>query len=97
MHTLDKELPSILSGQIEWHNTFVDDRSTQVGGTQVLLTHGGYMLTLVSRGGLTQLEFIGTPTNEDFATYPLVHLPSPHIWDPTMLDALNPYHSLTTD
>ena len=33
---------------------------------------------------------------EDLASYPLVHLTSPHQWDPTMLDATNPYHSLTT-
>ena len=43
------------------------------------------------------LEFIGKPTNEDLASYHLVHLTSPHKWDPTMLDATNPYHSLTTD
>ena len=40
------------SGQIEWHNNFVDDKSTQVGGTQVTITHGGYILPLVSRKGL---------------------------------------------
>ena len=33
---------------------------------------------------------------EDLASYPLVHLTSPRQWDPTMLDATNPYHSLTT-
>ena len=34
-------------------------------------------------------------TNETtLAIYPVVHLTSTHPWDPTMLDAPNPYHSL---
>ena len=40
------------AGQIEWHNNFVDDKSTQVGGTQVIITYGGCMLPLVSKEGL---------------------------------------------
>ena len=43
------------------------------------------------------MEFIGKATNEDLATCPLVHLTNPHTWDPTILDATNPYHHLTTD
>ena len=54
-------------------------------------------MPLVSKEGLTYLEFIGKETNEDVAPYPLFHLTSTHPWDPTMLDATNPYHSLTTD
>ena len=85
------------SGQIEWYNNFVDDKSTLVGGTQVALTYDGYIMPLVSKEGLRYLEFIGKPTNEDLVNYPSVHLTSTHPWDPTMLDAPNPYHSLTTD
>ena len=34
-------------------------------------------------------------TNETtLAIYPVVHLTSTHPWDPSMLDAPNPYHSL---
>ena len=42
------------------------------------------------------LEFNGKPINEDVASYPLVHLTSPHKWDPTILDATSPHHSLAT-
>ena len=51
-------------------------------------------MQLVLKEGLMYLEFIHKPTNEDLASYPLVHLRSPHKWDPTMLDATNPNHSL---
>ena len=37
------------SGQIEWCNNFVDDKSTQVGSTQVIITYDGYIMPLVSR------------------------------------------------
>ena len=43
------------------------------------------------------LEFIGKLTIDDLTKYPSVYLTGPHPWDPTMLDAPNPYHSLTTD
>ena len=61
------------------------------------MTIEGYIMPLVSKEGLMYLEFIGKPTNEDLATYQLIHITSHHAWDPTMLDATNPYHSLTTD
>ena len=59
IHVLDKDLPSILSGQIEWYNNFVDDKSTQVGGKQVIITYDDYLIPLVSREELMYLEFIG--------------------------------------
>ena len=74
------------SGQIEWYNNSVDDKSTLVCGTQV-----------ISREGHLYLEFIGKPTIDDLTKYPSAHLTSPQPWDPTMLDEPNPYHSLTTD
>ena len=58
------------SGQIEWYNNFVDDKSTQVGGTQVIITYDGYIMPLVSREGLMHLEFLGKPTHEDLVNYP---------------------------
>ena len=85
------------TGQIEWYNNFVDGKSTQVGGKQVIITYDGYIIPLVSREGLMYLEFIGKPTIDDLTKYPSVHLTCPHPWDPTMLDAPNPHHSLTTD
>ena len=54
-------------------------------------------MSLESKEGLMYLEFIGKETNEDLASYRIFHLTSPHKWDPTILDATNPYHSLTTD
>ena len=58
------------SGQIKWYNNFVDDKSTQVGGTQVIITYDGYIMPLGSKEGLLYLEFLGKPTNEDFVNYP---------------------------
>ena len=55
------------------------------------------MTPLVSKERFLYLKFIDKLTNEDLATDPLVHLTSPHTWNPTMLDAPNPYHSLITD
>ena len=85
------------SGQNEWYNNVVDDKSTQVGGTQVTITYDGYIIPLVSREGLVYLEFIGRPMIDDLTKYPSVHLTSPHPWDPTRLNAPNPHQSLTTD
>ena len=68
-----------------------------MGGKWRISTIDGYIMPLVSKEGLMYLEFIGKPTNEDLASYPLVHLTSPHKWDRTMLDATNPHHSLTTE
>ena len=83
------------SGQIEWHNNYVDDTSTQVGRTQVIITYGGYILPLTSREGLMYVEFLGKPMIDDLVKYPSVHLTSPHPWFPTRVDA--PYRSLITD
>ena len=63
----------------------------------MIITYDSYIIPLVSRQGLMYLEFIGKQTIDDLTKYPSVHLASPHPWDPTMTDAPNPYHSLTTD
>ena len=95
IHTLDKDIPFILLDKLV--QNFGDDKSIQVGGKQRIITIDGYIMPLISKEGLMYWEFIGEPTNEDFASYHLVHLTSPHSWDPTMLDATNLHHSLTTD
>ena len=51
------------SGQIEWSNNFVDDKSIQIGGKQRIMTIDGYIMPLVSKEGPIYLEFIGKPTN----------------------------------
>ena len=63
----------------------------------MIITYDGYIVPLLSREGLLYLEFIGKKTNDDLVNYPSVHLTSTHPCDPSMLDAPNPYHSLTTD
>ena len=73
------------------------DKNTQVGGKQRIITIDGYIMPLVSKERLLYLEFIGKPTNEDLASYHLIHLSSHHKWDLTMVDATGPHHSLTTD
>ena len=53
------------SGQIEWSNNSVDDKSIQVGGKQRIIAIDAYIMPVVSKEGLMYLEFIGKPTNED--------------------------------
>ena len=69
------------SGQIEWYNNFIDDKSAQEGGKQVIMSYHGYIIPLVSREELMYLEFLGKPTIDDLTKYPSVHLASPHPWD----------------
>ena len=65
----------------------------------MIITYDSYIIPLVSREGVmySYLEFIGKPIIDDLTKYPSVHLTSSQPWDPTMLDAPNIYHSLTTD
>ena len=65
------------SGQTEWSNNSVDDKSIQVGGKQRIITIDGYTMPHISKEGFMYLEFIGKPTNEDLASHPLVHLICP--------------------
>ena len=52
------------SGQIEWFNNSVDDRSVQVGGKQRICTIDGYAMPLTCRGGLMYLSILGKPTDK---------------------------------
>ena len=78
------------SGQIEWFENSVDDRSVQVGGKQRICTIDGYAMPLVCRGGLMYLCILGKPTDADLERYPAVHLTGPHEWDPSVLDYTHP-------
>ena len=78
------------SGQIEWYNNTVDDKSVQVGGQQRIVTIDGYSMPLVCKGGLMYLQLQGIPTDQDLQNYPFVHLTSPHEWDPSVLDYEHP-------
>ena len=62
------------SGQHEWFNNSVDDRSVQVGGKQRICTIDGYAMPLVYRGVLMYLSKLGKPTDADLERYPAVHL-----------------------
>ena len=78
------------SGQIEWHNNLVDDKSVKVGGTQCITTLDGYVLPLKCTRGLMYLSILGKPTDEELVKYPSVHLTSIHEWDPSVLDYSRP-------
>ena len=78
------------SGQIEWFNNTVDDRSVQVGGKQRICTIDGYAMPLTCRGGLMYLSILGKPTDKDLERYPAVHLTGPHEWDCSVLDYTHP-------
>ena len=78
------------SGQIEWFNNSVDDRSVQVCGKQRICTIDGYAMPLVCRGGLVYLSILGKLTDADLERYPAVHLTGPHEWDHSAFDYTHP-------
>ena len=74
------------SGQMEWFNCQVDDRSKIVGGAQRVETPEGYVIPLSIETGLVYMHPIRIPTDQDLQTYPHVFFTSPDIWDPSVLD-----------
>ena len=74
------------SGQMEWFNCQVDDRSKIVGGAQRIETSEGYVVPLSIESGLVYMHPIRLPTDQDLQQYPHVFFTSPEIWDPSVLD-----------
>ena len=74
------------SGQMEWFNCQVDDRSKIVGGAQRIETPEGYVIPLSIETGLVYMHPIRIPTDQDLQNYPHVFFTSPDIWDPSVLD-----------
>ena len=74
------------SGQLEWFNCQVDDRSKLVGGAQRIETPEGYVIPFSIETGLVYMHPIRIPTDQDLQMYPHVFFTSPDIWDPSVLD-----------
>ena len=74
------------SGQMEWFNCQVDDRSKIVGGAQRVETPEGYVIPLSFETGLVYMHTIRIPTDQDLQNYPHVFFTSPDIWDASVLD-----------
>ena len=74
------------SGQIEWINCKVDDRSNGVGGAQGIETPVGYGFPLSIESGLVYIHFIKLPTDGDLQQYPHVFFTSSDMWDASVLD-----------
>ena len=74
------------SGQLEWFKTHVDEKSIEVGGTQLITTLDGYSVALLIKDGLAYATSLGRPTEQDMDTYPHVFFTSPDEWDPSVLD-----------
>ena len=74
------------SGQMEWFNCQVDDRSKIVGGAQRIETLEGYVIPLSIETGLVYMHPIRIPTDQDLQNYPHVFFTSPDNWDPSVLD-----------
>ena len=77
------------SGQMEWFNCQVDDRSKIVGGAQRIETSEGYVIPLSIESGLVYMHTIRIPTDQDLQNYPHVFFTSPDIWDTSVLDHLS--------
>ena len=74
------------SGQLEWLQTNVDEKSVKVGGTQLISTLDGYSVPLLIKDGLAYATSLGKPTDQDMDTYPHVFFTFPDEWDPSVLD-----------
>ena len=74
------------SGQLEWFKTNVDEKSINVGGTQLITTLDGYSVPLLIKDGLVYATSLGRPTDQDMDTYPHIFFTSPDEWDPSVLD-----------
>ena len=74
------------SGQMEWFNCQVDDRSKIVGGAQQIETSEGYVIPLSIESGLVYMHTIRIPTDQDLQNYPHVFFASPVVWDASVLD-----------
>ena len=79
------------SGQLEWFKTSVDEKSVEVGGTQLITTLDGYSVPLLIKEGLAYATSLGRPTDQDMDTYPHVFFTSPDEWDPSVLDHHPPH------
>ena len=79
------------SAQLESHGVTVDDKAIKNGGTQRIITHGGYVIPLSVRSGLaymdirppTDAELYGTNTQKGL---PHIILTSDLDWNPSSLD-----------
>ena len=74
------------SGQMEWFNCQVDDRSKLVGGAQSIQTSDGYVIPLSIESGLVYMHSMRIPTDHDLQNYPHVFFTSPDIWNTSVLD-----------
>ena len=74
------------SGQMEWFNCQVDDRSKIVGGAQRIETSEEYVIPPSIESGLVYMHNIRIPTDQDLQNYPHVFFTSPDIWDASVLD-----------
>ena len=72
--------------QIEHFKNQVDDKSTQVGGSQCIKTLDGYAIPLVIKDGLARLK-IRPYTDKEFETFPHVFLTHESTWDPSVMDS----------
>ena len=73
------------SGQLEWFKTNVDEKSVNVGGTQLITTLDGYSVPLLIKDGLAYATSLGSPTAQDMDTYPHVFFTSPDELDPSQV------------
>ena len=64
------------SGQLEWFKTNDDEKSVNVGGTQLLTTLDGYSVPLLIKDGLAYATSLGRPTDQDMDT---IHMSSLHL------------------
>ena len=73
------------SGQIEWYENDVNDKSIKVGSKQRILTNYGYIFPLSIKDGLPYLK-LRPYTDDTWEDLPYIILTSDINWDHSILD-----------
>jgi hypothetical protein len=77
------------SGQLEWFQNRVGDRSVKVGGEQRILTNDGYIHSIDFEDGLAYIH-MRPYTDEEWDSLPHVVWTSDSTWDPRILNHNRP-------
>ena len=82
-------------GQMEAFGLIIDDKSSQVGGNQCIITTEGYVVPLHIRQGLPYLP-MAVPSQEELESLPHVFFTADSLWDPSILDSEFPVTTFST-
>ena len=80
-----KERPIHSSGQLEYYENLVDDKSVKFKGTQCIVTNDGFKIPIRIKNDLPHIP-LRPCADEEWDTLPQILLTSDTDWDPIVLD-----------